>query len=93
MIRKVSELEDSIASAFCEHFCSNECMASEQKDFCFCVEGAMIATNIVLNYKQNRTLDTALYMQKVSKPAKKAGELTLPCKAPSTTAFNHRLIK
>jgi hypothetical protein len=41
------DLADEFQTAFCKHFCANECRANEQNDVCYCVEAGLIAAEEV----------------------------------------------
>lgn len=40
-------LQDTLASAFCQHFCTNHCRANESNDQCWCTEAAIVAAEEV----------------------------------------------
>lgn len=41
------DLADEFQTAFCKHFCADECKANEKNDVCYCVEAGLIAAEEV----------------------------------------------
>lgn len=44
-------LVDDLQTAFCRHFCANECKANEHNDTCFCTEAGLIAGEVICSLR------------------------------------------
>ena len=43
-------LVDELATAYCNHFCANECRANSDNDCCFCMEAAIVGAGTMQHF-------------------------------------------